>query len=55
MSIKNYKRLKKRVKDIVIKIKSKHVIYYSNTIMIKEGYIKEFYKQLLQFTNTLLD
>ena len=44
ISIKNYKRLKKKVKNIVIKIKPKYIIYCSNTVMIKEGYIKEFYK-----------
>ena len=44
MSIKNYNRLKERVKDIMIKVKPKHVIYRGNSIIIKEGYIKEFYK-----------
>jgi len=43
------------VKDVIIKVKPKHVIYYGNSIIIKEGHIKEFYKQLLQFTNTPLD
>jgi hypothetical protein len=47
INIKNYKRLKERVEDVVIKIKPKYIIYYSNTTIIKEGYIKEFYKQLL--------
>jgi len=30
----------------MIKVKPKHVIYYSNSIIIKEEHIKEFYKQL---------
>jgi len=32
------------VKDITIKVKPKHVIYYGNSIIIKKGYVKEFYK-----------
>jgi len=47
ITIKNYNRLKKRVKDVAIKVKPKYIIYYGNFIIIKEGYIKEFYKQLL--------
>ena len=47
ISIKNYNRLKERVKDIAIKVKPKHIIYYGNSIIIKEGYVKEFYKQLI--------
>jgi len=43
------------VKDVVIKVKPKHVTYRGNSMIIKEGYVKEFYKQLLQFTNALLD
>jgi len=43
------------VKDIVIKVKPKYVTYYGNSTIMKEGHIKEFYKQLPQFTNTLLD
>ena len=44
ISIENYKRLKERVEDIVIKIKPKYMTYCSNSIMMKEGHIKEFYK-----------
>ena len=32
------------VKDIAIKVKLKYVIYYGNSIIIKEGHVKEFYK-----------
>ena len=55
ISIKNYKRLKERVKNIAIKIKFKHVIYRGNTTIIKEEHVEEFYKQLLQFANALPD
>ena len=44
ITIKNYNRLKERVKDIIIKVKPKHVIYCGNSIIIKEGHVKEFYK-----------
>jgi len=44
ISIKNYNKLKERVEDVAIKVKSKHVIYYSNSAIIKKGYIKEFCK-----------
>jgi hypothetical protein len=47
INIKNYNRLKERVKDIIIKVKPEYITYHSNFIIIKEGYIKEFYKQLL--------
>ena len=42
ISIKNYNRLKERVKDIIIKVKPKYIIYCDNSIIIKEGHIKEF-------------
>jgi len=32
------------VKDVVIKVKPKYVIYRGNSTIIKEGYVKEFYK-----------
>jgi len=35
------------VKDIVIKVKPKYIIYRGNFIIIKEGHVKKFYKQLL--------
>ena len=44
ISIKNYNRLKEMVKDVVIKVKPKHVTYYGNSIIIKKGHVKEFYK-----------
>ena len=44
ISIENYKKLKERVKDIIIKIKPKYITYRSNFMMIKEKYIKEFCK-----------
>ena len=55
ISIKNYNRLKERVKNVTIKIKPEHIIYYSNFAIIKEGHIKKFCKQLLQFANASLD
>ena len=39
----------------MIKVKPKHIIYRGNSTIIKEGHVKEFYKQLPQFTNTLPD
>ena len=39
----------------MIEIKFKHMTYYSNTAIIKEKHIKEFCKQLPQFTNVLLN